>query len=172
MKMTRATFLPQSLFVLSLCFVQSTRAEAQMPAFPEPSVEMVIQKDAPKPPERAMSPELTVIATAKQLEEAGLKNGKMSGAISYACKSGVKSKADLEWICLNGSPAGRLYAAALIRRFDKKAGQDAFKAIAATMSDVNVDFVGVRERCHYSVGDIVTDQTSNKPLIEIVAGSI
>lgn len=174
--MTRANIWSQGLFVLSLCFVQA--AQAQMPAFPELTVEMVIDNGqgkgkGEKPLERAMSPELSAIASAKQLEEAGLKSGKLSGAVSSVCKSGIKSKADLEWICQNGSPAGRLYAAALIKRFDKKSGQQAFKVIAASdIKDVNVDFVGLKERCHYSVGDIVTDQISGKPLIEIVIGTI
>jgi len=159
----KTNFLWPALLVLSLCLSQA--CGAQVPAQPLP----VGQSE--KSPTRAMSVELKAIAFAGQVEEAGLKSGKLAAAVGSASKSGGEIRADLDWIVKNGSPAGKLYSAALISRFDKAGGRAAYKALAAQIGDVTVDFVGINERCHYSVSDLVVDQTSSKPLINLI-GSV
>ncbi|CAN5224615.1 hypothetical protein BH11CYA1_BH11CYA1_29350 [soil metagenome] len=150
---------------LSLCFLPAVQAQL------DPSLSGVSlpgSKQIENAPSRAMNPALTVIASAKQLEDASVKGGKIKPSVNQALKLGAPARDDLEWIIANGSPAGRLYATAILGRFDQAAAKDAYRALAAGMGDVNVDYLSAHEHCHYSVADIVTDQTSPKPLIEIV----
>jgi hypothetical protein len=156
------------LLALSLCLYSlQSKAFAQIPDMP---TQALPTKAAA--PTRAMHAALTAICTSKQLEDAGLKSGKMITFTRQASKLGAASRADLEWIIENGSPAGRLYAAALLRRLDNSAGSEAFKILSRDMGDVNIDFVGTNERCHYSISDVIVDQNSLHPLIQILPKDI
>jgi len=179
MNLERNFYFASGLMALSLCFMPFVSAQMDPsltgtglpPSAVPSSTESGSQPpglENEKPPSRNMNAALTAIASAKQLEDASLKNGKNATSLNLAIKLGAPARDDLEWIIANGSPAGRLYATAILGRFDPTAAKDAYRALAAGMGDVNVDFAGAHERCHYSVADIVTDQTSAKPLIEIV----
>ena len=165
-------YLFRAFTVLSLCLLQPVYGQSPDAQLSDVNAKSANDSTQSEKPKRVMSAELTELADARQLEESGLKSGKLAAAVALACKSGAKIRADLLWISGNGSPAGRLYAAALINRFDKTAGRAAFKALASQMPDVNVDFVGLKERCHYSVSDLVIDQASAQPLINLVGKSI
>lgn len=180
MNLERNFYFASGLMALSLCFMPFVSAQID-PSFTgtglpasmvqgstEPGGETPGPEGTVKPPSRNMNTALKAIASAKQLEDASLKNGKNAASLNLAIKLGAPARDDLEWIIANGSPAGRLYATAILGRFDPAAAKDAYRALAAGMGDINIDFVGAHERCHYSVADIVTDQTSAKPLIEIV----
>jgi hypothetical protein len=171
MNLESKSYIASGCVALSLCFMSVVQAQI------DPSLSgtalpglTTVSEAKDEPPSRKMNPALTAIATAKQLEEASLKSGKLAPSVSAAIKLGAPARDDLEWIIANGSPAGRLYAAAILSRFDQSAAREAYRALAAGMGDVNIDFVGAHEHCHYSVADIATDQTSPKPLIEIVPG--
>ena len=169
MNLESKSYIASGVLILSLCFVSAVRAQID-PSLSGISLPNMTQGSEAKdePPSRKMNPALTTIAAAKQLEEASLKSGKLAPSVNAAIKLGAPARDDLEWIIANGSPAGRLYAAAILSRFDQSAAKEAYRALAAGMGDVNIDFVGAHEHCHYSVADIATDQTSPKPLIEIV----
>ncbi|MBP9093681.1 hypothetical protein KBI23_21865 [bacterium] len=174
MNLESKSYIASGVVTLSLCFISGVHAQID-PVLPgnaltgtaSPGMTQSSEgKDQPL--SRKMNPALTAIATAKQLEEASLRSGKLAPSVSAAIKLGAPAREDLEWIIANGSPAGRLYATAILSRFDQSAAKEAYRALVAGMGDVNIDFVGAHEHCHYSVADIATDQTSTKPLIEIV----
>jgi hypothetical protein len=170
MNLESKSFIASSLIALSLCFMPVALAQID-PSFTGSALPNAVQSSSEvkdEQPSRQMNPALTAMAAAKQLEEASLKSSKIAPSINAAIKLGAPARADLEWIIANGSPAGRLYATAILSRFDAPAAKEAYRALAAGMGDVNIDFVGPHEHCHYSVADIVADQTSAKPLIEIV----
>lgn len=169
MHLESKSIIASGVMILSLCFSLAVQAQID-PSLTGTALPVTSQSSDAKEelPSRKMNPALTAIAAAKQLEEATLKSGKLAPSISAVLKLGAPARDDLEWIIANGTPAGRLYATAILGRFDQSAAKEAYRALAAGMGDVTIDFVGVREHCHYSVADIVTDQTSAKPLIEIV----
>lgn len=163
----------KNVLALSLCCVCfQASALAQTPDMPENLTNKIMQSSESKAPTRAMNAALTAISTTKQLEDASLKSGKMAGFTRQASKLGAASRPDLEWIIENGSPAGRLYAAALLKRLDNTAGAEAFKILSRDMGDVTIDFVGTNERCHYSISDVIVDQNSPHPLILILPKDI
>jgi hypothetical protein len=170
MNLESKSLIASSLIALSLCFtpVASAQVGPSLTGSAVPSAVQSSSEAKDEQPSRQMNPALTAIAAAKQLEEASLKSSKIAPALNAAIKLGAPARPDLEWIIANGSPAGRLYATAILGRFDARAAKEAYLALAAGMGDVNIDFVGPHEHCHYSVADIVADQTSAKPLIEIV----
>ena len=159
---------------LSLCFLPASYAQLDpsLSGLSLPASGQKAEDGKEAVPSRKMNSALTTIASAKQLEDASLKSGKITPAVSQALKLGAPARDDLEWIIANGSPAGRLYAAAILGRFDQPASKEAYRALAAGMGDINIDYVSAHEHCHYSVADIVTDQTSAKPLIEIVPKAV
>ncbi len=55
---------------------------------------------------------------------------------------GAKIRVQLERLVHSGSPAGRLYAAMLLRRIDKKSGDTALRAMAKDQTAVDYNFVG------------------------------
>lgn len=169
MNLESKSYIASGFITLSLCFSLAVQAQID-PSLQGTALPVTAQSPDAKEElvSRKMNPALTAIATAKQLEEASLKSGKLAPSISAVIKLGAPARDDLDWIIANGSPAGRLYATAILGRFDQSAAKEAYRALAAGMGDVTIDFVGLREHCHYSVADIVADQTSAKPLIEIV----
>lgn len=182
MNLESKSYIASGAMALSLCFMPVVQAQidpslsgsslsgSSLPGSTVSGSALPGSEAKAEPLSRKMNPALMAIATAKQLEEASLKSGKLTLSVSAAIKLGAPARDDLEWIIANGSPAGRLYAAAILSRFDQSAAKEAYRALAAGMGDVNIDFVGAHEHCHYSVADIATDQTSPKPLIEIVPG--
>jgi hypothetical protein len=123
---------------------------------------------AAKAIERKMPACLTAIAQAGRLEDVSLKSARLKEAIAEAVKLGPSSRDDLRWIVENGSPCGRIYAVCLLKVFDRPEATEAAKALKEGMSDVNLEFVSASERCHYSIGDVLIDQSSAHPLIQLV----
>jgi hypothetical protein len=149
-------------------------APVKMPAFsvsaPEPSASAAPAPagNAARAIERKMPACLTAIAQAGRLEDISLKSARLREAIAEAVKLGPSSREDLRWIVENGSPCGRIYAVCLLKVFDRPEATEAARALKEGMSDVNLEFVSASERCHYSVGDVLIDQSSAHPLIQLV----
>ncbi len=58
-------------------------------------------------------------------------------AYEQALKEGAKIRKGLDDVLANGSPAGRLYAAMLIRKLDKDAGDKALKSLLSEKAEVD-----------------------------------
>ncbi len=87
----------------------------------------------------------------------------LADAFVAAAKLGPKLKDDLQFIIENGSPAGKLYAACLIRTFDAPAGTRLLSGFKADKTMVNNKSYTSQE--HYTVGEVVTDLLSPSPTI-------
>lgn len=174
---------PAPLYLLSLMLLSSPAqaeqdlkpAPVKMPALsvsgsPEPSGTAAPAPvgNAANAVQRKMPACLTAIAQAGRLEDLSLKSARLKEAIAEAVKLGPSSREDLRWIVENGSPCGRIYAVCLLKVFDRPEATEAAKALKEGMSDVNLEFVSASERCHYSVGDVLIDQSSAHPLIQLV----
>jgi hypothetical protein len=176
---------PAPLFLLcSLLLNSSAQAEDDLKAAPvkmptlsvsgtEPSntAAPAAAGNAANAVQRKMPACLTAIAQAGRLEDVSLKSARLKEAIAEAVKLGPSSREDLRWIVENGSPCGRIYAVCLLKVFDRPEATEAAKALKEGMSDVNLEFVSASERCHYSIGDVLIDQSSAHPLIQLVPSS-
>lgn len=123
---------------------------------------------APVVPSRKMADSLTTIAKAGRLEDFSLRSGGLKDAVSQARKLGPSAIDDLRWIIENGSPCGRIYALSLLKLINRSEAANAAKALQEAMGDTNVEYVSSGERCHYSVSDILVDQNSPSPLIQLL----
>lgn len=112
---------------------------------------------------------LEIIRSAKQLEDARVpaaaEKSQTRKAFEEALKAGKQVQNDLEWLIHNADPPGRLYAAALIKRFDAKRGSEALEDLKSDKDSVSYKQGG--EVVHYSVGEIALDQLSAHPTIVI-----
>lgn len=144
-------------------------ADAQSPSLTGDSAVSVQKPAEPQSdPERKMPPCLTALAKANRLEDLSLKSGKLKDSVAETLKLGSKAGEDLNWIIENGSPCGRMYAALILKRLDTAAGTQALDALNSGMGNINLEYVGAAERCHYSVSDILIDQASAHPLIQLI----
>lgn len=84
-------------------------------------------------------------------------------AFEQAQKAGVGVRTDLEWLIENASPAGRIYAAVLLRLIDRQAGTRALERLKAD-KDILV-YKNAGDKVHYSVGEVAIDLLSDKPSI-------
>lgn len=90
-------------------------------------------------------------------------SSELTDAFVAAAKLGPKLKDDLQFIIENGSPAGKLYAACLIRTFDPPAGTRLLSGFKADKTMINNKSYTSQE--HYTVGEVVTDLLSPAPTI-------
>ncbi|MBC7997245.1 MAG: hypothetical protein IAF58_04850 [Leptolyngbya sp.] len=122
-------------------------------------------------PERAVKLPafLEIIRSAKQLEDARIpasaEKSQTRKAYEEASQAGKRVQNDLEWLIHNAEPPGRLYAAALIKRFDAQRGKEAFEDLKSDKDSVSYKQGG--EVVHYSVGEIAIDLLSPHPNIVI-----
>ena len=69
-------------------------------------------------------------------------------------------KADLDWIRANGSPAGRVLASLLLG--------PGLKALRELPENTSVAYYSKGSLCHYTVSDIVIDQSSKTPILKLL----
>ena len=119
-------------------------------------------------PARKMADCLITIAKAGRLEDFSLRSGGLKDAALQAKKLGPSALDDLRWIIENGSPCVRIYALSLLKLLDRAEAANAAKALQEAMGDTNVEYISSGERCHYSVSDILVDQNSPSPLIQLL----
>lgn len=90
-------------------------------------------------------------------------SSELSDAFTEAAKQGPKLREDLQFIFENGSPAGKLYAASLIRLFDAPGGTRLLSGFKADKTLVkNKTYISQE---HYTAGEVVTDLLSPAPTI-------
>lgn len=90
-------------------------------------------------------------------------SSEFTDAFVAAAKDGVKLKDDLQFIIENGSPAGKLYAACLIRMFDAPSGMRILTGFKSDKTLVNNKSYTSQE--HYTIGEVATDLLSPTPTI-------
>jgi len=86
-------------------------------------------------------------------------------AFVQAAKTGASARQDLLFIAENGSPAGKIYAALLIRMFDPCTGNRFLNGFKTDKSLVKTKTYVSQET--YTVGEVVTDLLSPAPTIII-----
>lgn len=84
-------------------------------------------------------------------------------AFDQALKAGSSIRQELQWMVENGRPTGRIYAAIVIRSFDKPGGRELLERLKTDTNLIKYKKGG--EICHYSVGDVAQDALSSKPII-------
>lgn len=90
-------------------------------------------------------------------------SSEFSDAFVAASKDGAKSREDLLFIVENGSPAGRIYAAVLIKNFDAPMGNKILNGFKTEKTLVNNKSYTSLE--HFTMGEVVTDLLSPAPTI-------
>lgn len=158
---------------------ESEKSDAQ----PEPTHPLPNQQnDAPEPHSqestngereasvvatRTLPPPLKALSEAKYLYDC-LAGGScdLTKAFAEVRKDAVSHREDLEWIAINGTPAGKIYAAVLIRHYDMP-GADSilkdFKKDHSTMVSLN----SLEGSYHYSLAEIATDLLSANSIIRL-----
>lgn len=116
-------------------------------------------------PEPELAEFLQPIKTAKRIEECTRAQPKsdLTEAFAKAKEKGASIRTQLDWLTQNATPAGRLYAALLIKKIDNPAGKSVFEQMKSDKSLVEYRNGGVS--CHYTVGEIAIDLMSPKPII-------
>lgn len=83
---------------------------------------------------------LTVLKNSDTLsgKSTGLVGAKSESYLAFekAAAQGSKIRKELEWLLNNASPSGRLYAALLLMRIDKKVGEAAFLKLQSDKEEV------------------------------------
>lgn len=87
----------------------------------------------------------------------------LSEAFVLAAKDGANARADLMFIVENGSPAGKIYAASLIRKFDTAAGNRILNDFKSANTLVKNKTYTAQE--HYTLAEVATDLLSGAPTI-------
>ncbi len=90
-------------------------------------------------------------------------SSELTDAFLAAAKEGAKLKDDLQFVIENGSPAGKVYAAALIRLFDAASGTRILTGFKMDKTLVeNKSYISLE---HYTTGEVATDLLSPQPTI-------
>jgi hypothetical protein len=90
-------------------------------------------------------------------------SSELTDAFLAAAKEGPTLKDDLQFVIENGSPAGKVYAAALIRLFDAPSGTRILTGFKSDKTLVeNKSYISLE---HYTTGEVATDLLSPKPTI-------
>lgn len=90
-------------------------------------------------------------------------SSEIAAAFMAAAKEGAKSRSDLLFIVKNGSPAGKIYAAVLIRMFDPATGTNILNGFKTEKALVNNKSYTAQE--HYTTAEVATDLLSDSPSI-------
>ncbi|HND08239.1 MAG TPA: hypothetical protein PL012_21325 [Candidatus Obscuribacter sp.] len=123
---------------------------------------------APALEKRQLSADLTLIASAKSLREFRTgASGELYQALKNIVKEGKSQIPDLEWIQINGSPAGRVYATLLLSRIENTTAAEALKSLKRD-DDTNVEVFAGGSKCHYTLTEIIIDQSSKTPVIRLL----
>lgn len=132
-----------------------------MPAAPQDATTAAVEK-------RQLSADLTLIASAKSLREfrPGAA-GELYQALKNVLKEGKSQIADLEWIMENGSAPGRIYAALLLGRIGNITPAEALKRLNGH-TDINVEVFAGGSKCHYTLAEMIIDQSSKAPVIRLL----
>lgn len=126
-----------------------------------------IKEEVPKVPARALPPPLKALNEAAYLFDRSAGGScELTKAFAEVREQAASHKEDLEWIAINGTPAGRIYAAVLIRHFDKPKGELLLKDFKND-KDSMVDLNSLEGSYHYSVGEIATDLLSANSIIRL-----
>ena len=68
---------------------------------------------------------------------------------------------------INGSPAGRVYATLLLSRIENTTAAEALKSLKRD-DDTNVEVFAGGSKCHYTLTEIIIDQSSKTPVIRLL----
>ncbi|HEY9785806.1 MAG TPA: hypothetical protein V6D17_10420, partial [Candidatus Obscuribacterales bacterium] len=107
----------------------------------------------------SLPPYLEVLSKARMIEDTKTiiptAKSDLRTAFNQAAAAGVGIRTDLKWLTENASPAGKIYAAVLIRRLDWNDGN---QALVKLRNDKDmVQYKKGSEIVHYTVGEIVED---------------
>ncbi len=132
---------------------------------PPPSPEELARQELERQVEKLPEP-LKKLALAKHVYDTSAGGSdEYTAAFKAAISRGAGLRDDLIWIAKNGSPAGRIYAALLIKQFDNTQGT----ALLLSWKDDKTMVVNKRPGSeeHYSVSEIVSDLMSKTPIIKL-----
>jgi hypothetical protein len=136
----------------------------EKPATPQPST--VGQEKSPEylTREAKLSEPLKKIIQAPHIYD-NSKGGssEFTAAFAQAAKDGLKSKEDLLFIVENGSPAGKIYAAYLLKLIEPSTGTRILNGFKTEKTLVNNKSYTSQE--HYTMGEVATDLLSSSPTI-------
>ncbi|NJL72842.1 MAG: hypothetical protein HC888_15445 [Candidatus Competibacteraceae bacterium] len=135
--------------------------QLQLPSAPQDQTTSPVEK-------RQLSADLTLIASTRSLREfrPGAV-GELYQALKNVLKEGKSQIVDLEWILENGSAPGRIYAALLIGRIGNITPAEALKRLKGD-ADINVEVFAGGSKCHYTLAEIIVDQSSKAPVIRLL----
>lgn len=126
-----------------------------------------IKEEAPEVPARVLPPPLKALNEAAYLYDRSAGGScELTKAFVAVREQAASCKEDLEWIAINGTPAGRIYAAVLIRYFDKPKGELLLKDLK-NAKDTMVNLNSQEGSYHYRVGEVVTDLLSANSIIRL-----
>ena len=132
-----------------------------------PSTEKGEGSPQAKAEERKLPPELGLLSQSTYLFDysAGGRN-QVAEAYANVLNNGA-AEADLDWILTHGSPAGRIYAACLIRKIDPARGTTTMRQMLVDNKTL-VTHKTARGEDHYTLAEIITDLLSPSPTIQII----
>jgi len=134
-------------------------------ATPQPAPEQINTKSTTDLEHEArLSAPLKKLIQAPQIYD-NSKGGssELSDAFVAAAKEGAKNRDDLLFMVKNGSPAGKIYAAVLLRLIDSATGTKILNSFKSEKTLVNnKSYTSVE---HFTMGEIATDLLSPTPSI-------
>ncbi|GEM_PF-1371740 len=134
------------------------KSEVTQPAAPEARSDEYVEREA-----KLAEPLKKLVQAPFVFNNAKGGSNELTEAFIAATKAGPKLKDDLQFILENGSPAGKLYAACLIRGFDGATGTRLLTGFKADKTLVkNKSYISQE---HYTVGEVATDLLSPAPTI-------
>lgn len=121
----------------------------------------------PKSPARDLPPPLKALNEAAYLYDRSAGGScDLTKAFAEAREQAASHKEDLEWIASNGTPAGKIYAAVLIRHFDKPKGQLLLEDLKKD-KETMVKLDSLEGSYHYSLAEIATDLLGANSIIRL-----
>jgi hypothetical protein len=125
------------------------------------------KEEESKIPARALPPPLKALNEAGYLYDRSAGGGcDLTKAFAEVRNQAASHKEDLEWIASNGTPAGKIYAAVLIRHFDKSRGELLLKDFKND-KDTMVKLDSLEGSYHYSLSEVATDLLSANSIIRL-----
>lgn len=125
------------------------------------------EKEATAVVSRSLPPSLKALSEAKYLYDRSAGGScELTRSLAEARKDAVSHKEDLEWIATNGTPAGQVYAAILIRHYDKPRGDSILKDLKNDQNTM-VSLNSLEGSYHYSLAEIATDLLSTDSIIRL-----
>jgi hypothetical protein len=128
----------------------------------EPKSAMYLEREA-----RLSAPLKKLIQAPQIYDHSKGGSSEYSDAFTAAAKEGAKNREDLLFVVENGSPAGKIYAAVLLKMIDGPAGTKILNGFKSEKTLVNNKSYTSLE--HFTMGEIATDLLSPSPSIVLKA---